>query len=131
MKKTKLINSEISYEIAKLGHTDEITVADCGLPIPKDINRIDLALVRGIPTFRDTLEAILLELEVEEIILAEEIKENNSEILDFIKEKLGDKKVNFISHEEFKKRTLHSKMIVRTGEASPYANIILKSGVAF
>lgn len=131
MKKTKLINSELSYEIAKMGHTDEITIADCGLPIPKDINRIDLALVRGIPTFRDTLEAILLELEVEEIILAEEIKENNSEILDFINEKLGDKKVSFISHEEFKKRTLHSKTIVRTGEASPYANIILKSGVAF
>ncbi|MBP2028308.1 D-ribose pyranase [Acetoanaerobium pronyense] len=131
MKKTKLINSELSYEISKLGHTDEITVADCGLPIPKDINRIDLALVRGIPTFKDTLEAILLEMEVEEIVLAEEIKENNSEILDFIKEKLGDKKVNFISHEEFKKRTLHSKTIVRTGEASPYANVILKSGVAF
>jgi len=131
MKKTKLINSELSYEISKLGHTDEITVADCGLPIPKDINRIDLALVRGIPTFKDTLEAILLEMEVEEIVLAEEIKENNSEILDFINEKLGDKKVSFISHEEFKKRTLHSKTIVRTGEASPYANIILKSGVAF
>lgn len=131
MKKTKLINSELSYEISKLGHTDEITVADCGLPIPKDINRIDLALVRGIPTFKDTLEAILLEMEVEEIVLAEEIKENNSEILDFIKEKLGDKKVNFISHEEFKKCTLHSKTIVRTGEASPYANVILKSGVAF
>lgn len=131
MKKTKLINSELSYEISKLGHTDEITVADCGLPIPKDINRIDLALVRGIPTFKDTLEAILLEMEVEEIVLAEEIRENNSEILDFIKEKLGDKKVNFISHEEFKKRTLHSKTIVRTGEASPYANVILKSGVAF
>lgn len=131
MKKTKLINSILSYEIARLGHTDELTVADCGLPIPDEVTRIDLALVRGVPTFIDTLEAILEEVEVEEIILAEEIKENNKEILDFIIEKFKGKKISFISHEDFKKRTFNSKAIVRTGEASPYANIILKSGVAF
>ena len=65
MKKSTLINSEISYEISKMGHTDSIVVCDSGLPIPSGVKRIDLALKKGLPTFLDTLDTILEELEVE------------------------------------------------------------------
>lgn len=72
MKEGKLINHPISSLIASLGHTDEITIADAGLPIPKETQRIDLALRRGIPAFEDTLRTVLEEMCVEEAFVSEE-----------------------------------------------------------
>ena len=131
MKKSKLINSEISYTISKMGHTYCITIGDCGLPIPENVDRIDLALTHGIPTFLETLDTVLDELCVEEITIASEIKEKNIEIYNEILKRFENIKINEISHENFKKFTKESKVVIRTGECSPYANIILKSGVVF
>lgn len=131
MRKTKLINSEVSYTVSKMGHTDSLTIGDCGLPVPTSVDRIDLALKYGVPTFLETLDTILEELCVEEIIIASEIKENNKETYKEILERFKDIKINEVSHEEFKNLTKESKAVVRTGECTPYANIILKSGVVF
>ena len=102
MKKTKLINSEISYTISKMGHTDSLTIGDCGLPIPENVSRIDLALKYGVPTFLETLDTILEELCVEEIIIASEIKEKNEIIYKEILKRFENIKINEVSHEEFK-----------------------------
>lgn len=131
MKKTKLINSEISYTISKMGHTDSLTIGDCGLPIPNEVNRIDLALKYGVPTFLETLDTVLEELCVEEIVIANEIIEKNEIIHNEILKRFENIKITYVSHEEFKIQTRESKAVVRTGECSPYANIILKSGVVF
>lgn len=131
MKKSKLINSEISYIISQMGHTDSLTIGDCGLPIPENVDRIDLALTHGIPTFLETLDTVLDELCVEEITIASEIKEKNVEIYNEILKRFENIKINEASHEEFKNCTKQSRAVIRTGECSPYANIILKSGVVF
>ncbi|UYI77276.1 MAG: D-ribose pyranase [Fusobacterium varium] len=135
MKKSRLLNSELSYEIAKIGHTAHITLCDAGLPIPQNVKRIDLAVEAGLPGFITVLDPVLSEMQVEEIILAEEIKEKNMPMYEAImksfKEAGMNPKVVFVPHEEFKKITHNSEAIVRTGECSPYANIILKSGVVF
>lgn len=131
MRKTKLINSEVSYTISKMGHTDSLTIGDCGLPIPSNVNRIDLALKYGVPSFIETLDTVLEELCVEEIVLAEEIIENNPTIYNEILQRFEGINVIMVSHEEFKNMTKESKAVVRTGECTPYANIILKSGVVF
>lgn len=135
MKKSRLLNSELSYEIAKLGHTDHITLADAGLPIPNSAKRIDLAIEKGVPTFIGTLDVILDEMQVEEVILANEIKDMSKELYENLVEMLEERfkgiRFTFISHEELKIVTRESKAIVRTGECTPYANIILKSGVTF
>lgn len=135
MKKSRLLNSELSYEIAKIGHTAHITLCDAGLPIPQSVKRIDLAVEAGLPGFISVLDPILSEMQVEEIILAEEIKEKNMPMYEAImksfKEAGMNPKVVFVPHEEFKKITHNSEAIVRTGECSPYANVILKSGVVF
>lgn len=135
MKKSRLLNSELSYEIAKIGHTSHITICDAGLPIPKNVKRIDLAIEAGYPSFIRTLEATVSEMKVEEIIIATEIKSINPKIYSEIRElfqKTGESpKITEVSHEEFKKITESSEVIVRTGECTPYANIILKSGVVF
>ncbi|MBC2856896.1 MAG: D-ribose pyranase [Cetobacterium sp.] len=135
MKKGRLLNSEISYEIAKIGHTSHITVCDAGLPIPKDVKRIDLAIEKGYPEFIKTLDSVLSEMMVEEIVLAEEISTVNpkilKEILDLFASYNMNPKITWVSHENFKLITKESEAIVRTGECTPYANIILKSGVVF
>ena len=139
MKKRKLLNSEISSCISKLGHTDTVTIGDCGLPIPDCVKRIDLCLTKGIPEFIPVLLTVLDEMAVEKIILAEEIKVKNRELNDKILEifakieKNENKKIDveYISHEEFKIKTASSKAVIRTGEYKPFANIILVSGVTF
>ena len=131
MKKTKLINSEVSYAVSKMGHTDTLTIGDCGLPIPQNVGRIDLALKYGVPTFLETLDAVLEELCVEEIIIASEIKEENEKMYKELLKRFENIAIPEVSHEEFKKMTKDSKAVIRTGECSPYANVILKSGVVF
>ncbi len=131
MKKGVLLNSDITRVISQMGHTDKIVIADAGLPIPKSTERIDIALTKGIPGFIETLDTILNELEVEAIVLAEEIKENNPEIHTEILKRFQSVDIKFVSHEQFKKLTEDAKAIVRTGECTPYANVILESGVTF
>lgn len=132
MKKTALLNSEISAVVSRMGHTDKLTIGDCGLPIPDSVKRIDLALKLGIPTFLDTLDTVLQELCVEKIILAEEIKTVSPAMHAEILSRFGEKvKVEYCPHEQFKVLTAGSKAIVRTGEYTSYANVILVSGVTF
>lgn len=139
MKKGVLLNSEISYTVSKLGHGDSIVIGDSGLPIPDNCKRIDLAVSMGIPSFLDVLDAVLAEQRVEQIVLAKEIKEKNpviyQGIISRIKELENNEgykvKITEVSHEEFKILSKESKAIIRTGECTPYANILLKSGVVF
>lgn len=131
MKKGSVLHPELSYRIASMGHTDQLVIGDAGLPIPEHVERIDLALVKNVPTFVQTLEAILTELEVESAVVADEIREKNPEVLAAIKKALPNLEIQFVPHEIFKEMTFDAKAVVRTGECSPYANIILKSGVTF
>lgn len=131
MKKTALLNSDLSEVISKMGHTDMLAIGDCGLPIPSCTKRIDLALIKNLPTFIDTLKAVLLELEVEEVVIAAEIESKNKNVYEEIKGLIGDVKITIVSHEELKALLKDCKAVVRTGEQTPYANIILKSGVVF
>lgn len=131
MKKTVLINSSISYAISKMGHGNTITIADAGLPIPDQVERIDVAVSENNPDFMSTLNAVLSELKLEKVIIAEEMRSHNAKIYQYIQSILNDIDLVFVSHEEFKKMTESTKAVIRTGEFSPYANIILVSGVVF
>lgn len=131
MKKQGILNSDIARVLAAMGHTDTLCVADCGLPIPKTVERIDISLAHGFPGFMDTLTVIAADMVVEHITLAEEIKDRNPEILKAVEALFPGISVTFITHEGFKELTRSCHGIVRTGEATPYANIILHSGVNF
>lgn len=138
MKKSALLHPELSHVIASLGHTDLLVLADAGLPIPDGVPRIDLAYTAGQPPFLSVLEAVLAEMEVEGATLALEMQSVTPKA--FYKKVLGrleqlpkvkKQGVHFISHEDFKLLTLKARAIVRTGEFTPYANVILQSGVVF
>ncbi|EYE87406.1 D-ribose pyranase [Fervidicella metallireducens AeB] len=131
MKKIGILNSCISNVISKMGHNDMIAIGDCGLPIPDETMRIDLALIKNIPTFIDTLKAVLLELQIEEAIVAVETKDVSPSVFDAIKNEIDDVKITLVTHEELKNLLKDCKAVIRTGEQTPYANVILKSGVVF
>ncbi|WP_420496352.1 D-ribose pyranase [Macrococcus psychrotolerans] len=131
MYKTGTLNSEISKVLSDLGHTDTIVIADCGLPVPKGVQKIDLAVRQGLPSFIDVVDEIARHMVIEHVTLAEEIKESNPAVLKEVGSIVKGIPNDFVTHEQFKTLTENSKVIIRTGEATPYANIILRSGVNF
>ncbi len=131
MKKIGVINQPLATVIAGLGHLDTLVVADAGLPIPAETLRIDLAITKGIPTFLKTVEVILDEMKVERAIIAEEMLEVSPELYQSLLELLGDIPVETVPHTSFKVQTRAARAVIRTGEFTPYANVILISGVVF
>jgi D-ribose pyranase len=88
-------------------------------------------LKEGIPGFIEVLETLLETFECEGYVLAEEIQTMNPDVADKVEALLGDVRVEYVPHELFKEKTKKVKAVIRTGECSPYANVILKSGVIF
>ncbi|MBM7454796.1 D-ribose pyranase [Oceanisphaera litoralis] len=139
MKKTTLLNSHLSALVARVGHTDDIVLADAGLPIPAGPERIDLAVSPGLPGLQPMLAALLSELQLESVVLAEEIKTVSPDLHRLLLSQLAeaadaqgrDIPVNYISHADFKRQNAGARAVVRTGECTPYANIILRCGVPF
>lgn len=131
MKKTRLLNQAISSTVAGMGHMDMLVVGDAGLPIPHNVQRIDLALTNGVPGFIETVEIIAQELSVEKILVANETKEVSPQILISLEQLFPGAKFEFVDHAELKNLSRSAVAVIRTGEFTPYANVILVSGVNF
>lgn len=134
MKKSGVLNTYISTLIAEIGQTDMIAIVDASVPIPEETKKIDLALIKGIPSFKDTLNAVLNDMEYSEVLISMEAEEGNKEIYDFVvhevKEK-NNKKVVRVSYEQLKIMLKKCKGVIRCGEATPYASVIIKSESIF
>jgi D-ribose pyranase len=131
MKKTGLLNQPLSNVIAGMGHMDTLVIADAGLPIPKTATRIDLAVCKGVPSFLEVLRTVLGELQVQQAIIAEEIVLVSPAMHQSLLQLLGDIPITTVPHEHFKQQTAEAHAVVRTGEFTPYANVILVAGVIF
>ncbi|QHM73113.1 D-ribose pyranase [Mixta intestinalis] len=139
MKKGTLLNAEVSSVISRLGHTDSLTIGDAGLPIPPGPQRIDLAVTHGIPSFLQVAKAVTHEMQVESVIIADEIRTHNASLhqellvlLESLQQQQGNAiRIDYVPHEQFKTLTQRSQAVVRSGECTPYANIILTAGVTF
>ncbi|SEO35272.1 D-ribose pyranase [Luteibacter sp. UNC138MFCol5.1] len=132
MRRTGLLHAELNRVIAAMGHTDTLVIGDVGLPVPPGVPCIDLAVLPGTPSFAAVFDAIYAELAVERATLAHEIHGFNKAL-----ESLADRLradgvgVDEVSHDDFKRLCARAVAVVRTGETSPYSNIILHAGVTF
>ena len=131
MKKRGILNAQLSYLLAALGHKDLFMIGDAGMPIPEGVEVVDLVLTAGVPTFKQVLDAVLDEVQVEGYYLAHEIKEFNPELEEYIKAGLPEAEVEYMPHEDLKKFSGKCRFAIRTGEVSPYPNVILRAGVVF
>lgn len=127
MKKSGLLNPTLVRAVARLGHTDMFVIADCGLPIPRSVEVIDLSLVFGVPRFAAVLDALMNEIVAEGAVAAEEVSGTEAEA--WMLDKLP--RLTYVPHEEFKRRVADAAFVVRSGETTPYANVMVKCGVPF
>jgi len=131
VKKIGVLNHRLSEVIATMGHTDLLVLADAGLPVPPGVERIDLAVAPGVPALLDVARAVATELHVERLIVASELVTRNADLAHAVSGLFPGAPVDRVPHEDFKALTAKARAVVRTGECTPYANVILVSGVTF
>lgn len=131
MKKRGILNAQLSYLIAALGHKDTFMIGDAGMPIPEGVEIVDLVLTSGVPTFRQVFDAVMEDTAAEGYYLADEIKEKNADLEKHIIATLEGAEAEYMPHDDLKKFSANCKFAIRTGEFSPYANVILRAGVVF
>jgi len=127
-----MLHAELNRVIAAMGHTDTLVIGDVGLPVPPGVPCIDLAVLPGTPSFATVFDAVYAELAVERVTMASEIHTKNHAMVELSarlrKDGVG---VDEVTHEELKQLSGRTVAVVRTGETSPYANVILHAGVTF
>ena len=131
MKKIGVLNNQLSQVMAAMGHTDTLVISDAGLPVPAGVMCIDLAVTAGIPAFLDVVQAVATELEAERLIIATELQSRSGPLPDKLQACFPRAKLETVPHEQFKVLTKKARAVVRTGECTPYANVIICSGVTF
>lgn len=132
MLKNGILNPQIANVLASIGHMDMLVISDAGLPLPLEVERIDLAWKAYEPGLVDVLDEVLKNIVVEKVILAEEIKTDNLEILSKIIKILPKKvEIEYVPHTQLKELTKESRAIIRTGEFTHYPSIILVAGCAY
>lgn len=131
MKKDRILNPELISAIARVGHTEYLVVADAGLPIQPGVPVVDLSLVHGVPSYEEVLRAVAQELVVESCIVATEMQEKNAALLESTKRLLPGCPMRFVPHSELKALVGSARAVVRTGETTPFANVVLVAGVNF
>ncbi len=132
MQKVGILNSSIAKVLADLGHTDTIVIGDCGLPVPAGVQKIDLALKPGTPSFMEVVEEVAKYMVIEKVEIAAEMEGKNPAVYGAMKKLFADEQwIVDEDHEAFKKAARSAKCVIRTGETTPYANVILHSNVFF
>ena len=132
MKKCGHLNRELSRVLARMGHTDSLVIADCGLPVPDGVECIDLSIALGEPMFLRVLDSVLADFKAERAVFAAEAKEYNAAVASRAASLSRELvKVEFVAHETLKNLSRQARAVIRTGEATPYANVLLYSGVIF
>ncbi|MBC9725170.1 D-ribose pyranase [Streptomyces sp. TRM68367] len=129
MKRTGILNRHLSGALAELGHGDGVLVCDAGMPVPDGPRVVDLAFRAGVPSFAEVLDGLLTELVVEGATAASEVREANPAAAGLLEGCLPD--LALVPHERLKELSGGARLVVRTGEARPYANVLLRCGVFF
>ncbi|MBF6475236.1 MULTISPECIES: D-ribose pyranase [Nocardia] len=125
MRTSGLIHAELLAALTALRHTDLFAVSDSGLPAPVGVPVIDLGISYGLPRFEPILELILGEVTVEAAWGSRDVADTNPEVATL----LSGLNAELIGHDDFKQRIGACRFVVRTGEARPYANVLLRAGV--
>lgn len=128
MKKQGILNPALVHLLARTGHTDHFAIVDKGYPVPDGPERIDLSLVEGIPTVLQALTAIADEYQIDRIVIATEMTEASPARVEELRALLADIPIEQVSHLELKRLAALGKATIRTGDAVPYANVIVVSG---
>ena len=128
MLQSGILNPHILQLIARIRHTNTLVIADWAFPFWPQIETVDISLTHGIPTVLDVLDLLTPVFKIGRIWQAEEFLANNTqETVTRFRKSFGDIPVTREAHVEFKKRVPLAIGLIRTGDPTPYGNIILES----
>jgi D-ribose pyranase len=128
MLRTGILNPAVLSLLARVRHTNTLVIADRGFPFWPQIETIDLSLVDDVPTVAQVLNAILPAISIGRVFAAEEFRTHNRPArIETLQTQLGTIPLQFEPHLEFKRRVPTAIGLIRTGDTTPYANLILES----
>jgi D-ribose pyranase len=128
MLKTGILNPQINSLLSRVRHTNTLVIADRGFPFWPMIETVDISLVDDMPTVLAVLRALRPNFQIGKTWMAEEfLKRNGAKIRSAFAEALRGTPVSHVPHVEFKKRVPHAIGLIRTGDTTQNANIILES----
>ncbi len=129
MKEVGIVNRELSRVLSEQGHGDLLMVVDAGFAIPKGADVVDISLAENSPMVIDTLQELKKFFSVEKLIFANDTKEVSPTLFKNIKKLFGKSvPVEMVTHAEIKEISKRVKAVIRTGDFTAYANVILVSG---
>ena len=125
---TGILNPQILSLLARVRHTNTLVIADRGFPYWPMIETVDISLVDDVPTNLQVLAALKENFIIGHIFMAEEFKaENTAEVLQAFANTRADIPISYEPHDDFKLRVPQAIGLIRTGETTQYANMILES----
>jgi D-ribose pyranase len=128
MLKTGILNPHINSLLARVRHTNTIVLADRGFPFWPQVETIDISLVDNVPTIPDLLRAIQQNFVIGNIWMAEEFRHHNtSQTHADIVLLTHPTPITWEPHDTFKLRVPAAIGLIRTGDTTQYANMILQS----
>ena len=123
-----IINPQLQHLLCRIRHTNALVIADAAFPFWREIETVDLALIRGVPTIIQVLDAILPNFKAGAVHMAEEFKTHNPpETQQGFEGACRGVPMHFEPHLQFKKRVPDAIGLVRTGDTTAYGNLILIS----
>ena len=129
MKEVGIVNRELARVLSEQGHGDLLMVVDAGFAIPKNADVVDISLSENSPMVIDTLTELKKFFSVEKLIFADKTKEVSPSLFDKITELFGeDVPVEIVTHPQIKELSTRVKSVIRTGDFTAFANVILVSG---
>jgi D-ribose pyranase len=124
-----ILNPHLLQLLARVRHTNTLVIADRGFPFWPTIETVDLSLVDDIPTVLQVLAAVRKNFVVSEAYMAEEFLAVNSAAgRAAFDAALDGVRRTFEPHADFKRRVPGAIGLIRTGDTTQYANLILVSG---
>ena len=128
MLKSGILNPQINALLSRVRHTNTLVIADRGFPFWPQLETIDLSLIDDLPRVTDVLQAVLATWNCGQIVMADEFKSHNdAEATAKVSSLSGQIPILYQSHLDFKKRVPYAIGLIRTGDTTPYANMILES----
>jgi D-ribose pyranase len=127
--KTGILNPAISSLLSRIRHTNTLVIADRGFPFWPQLETVDISLVDDIPQVLDVLKAISPHWVAAQAFMAEEFLAGNPPATQaaFAAALAGINTI-YEPHVIFKKRVPQAIGLIRTGDTTQYANLILESG---
>lgn len=128
MLQSGILNPHVLQLIARIRHTNTLVIADWAFPYWPQIESVDISLTQGIPTVLDVLDLLTPVFKIGRIWQAEQfVSSNPQERVDRFAKSFGNIPLTREPHVDFKKRVPQAIGLIRTGDATPYGNIILES----